>query len=108
VLTLLAFVLAIFVLPEPWGLVAIVVGGLVDIVEVFIFRRWSQRRKVRVGVEVLVGRTAIAIGALTPRGQVRIGGEIWEAWSESPVARGDDVVVRGIDGLTLLVAPATD
>jgi membrane-bound serine protease (ClpP class) len=108
VLTLLAIVLAIFVLPEPWGLVAIVVGGLVDIVEVFIFRRWSQRRKARVGVEVLVGRTAIAIGALAPRGQVRIGGEIWEAWSESPVARGDGVVVRGIDGLTLLVAPTTE
>ncbi len=107
-LTLIAILLAIFVLPEPWGLVAIVVAGLIDILEVIVFRMWSQRKKARVGVQMLVGRTAVALGAIAPRGQVRVDGEIWEARSESPVASGDDVVVRAVDGLTLLVAPAPE
>jgi len=108
VLTLIAIVLAIFVLPEPWGLVAIVVAGLADICEVVVFRVWSQRRRARVGVEMLVGRTAVALGLLSPGGQVRIDGEIWEARSERAVARGDEVVVRGVEGLVLVVAPASD
>jgi membrane-bound serine protease (ClpP class) len=103
VLTLLAILLAIFVLPEPWGLVTIVIAGLLDIGEVIFFRQWSKRRKSRVGVELLVGREAVALSALAPRGQVRVSGEIWEARSESPVARGDEVVVRAVEGLTLVV-----
>lgn len=107
-LTLIAILLAIFWLPEPWGLVAIVVAGCIDILEVIVFRIWSQRKKARVGVQMLVGRTAVALGAIAPRGQVRVDGEIWEARSDSPVARGEDVVVSGVDGLTLLVAPAPE
>ena len=102
-LTLLAILLAIFVIPEPWGLVTIVVAGLLDIGEVIVFRQWSKRKKARVGVELLVGRAAIALGPLAPRGQVRIDGEIWEARSESPIGRGDEVVVRAVEGLTLVV-----
>jgi membrane-bound serine protease (ClpP class) len=108
VLTLIAILLAIFWLPEPWGLVAIVVAGLIDILEVIVFRIWSQRKKARVGVQMLVGKTAVALGAIAPRGQVRVDGEIWEARSEAPVARGEDVVVSGVDGLTLLVVPAPE
>jgi len=106
VLTLIAILLAIFVLPEPWGLIAIVVGGLLDIAEVIVFRAWSKRRKPSVGVETLVGKTAVALGALSPRGQVRLDGEIWEARSDTAVVRGDEVVVRAVEGLTLLVEPA--
>ncbi|HET7743487.1 MAG TPA: NfeD family protein [Gaiellaceae bacterium] len=104
-LTLIAILLAIFWLPEPWGLVAIVVGGLIDILEVIVFRWWSRKKKARVGVQMLVGKTAVALGAIAPRGQVRVDGEIWEARSESPVSRGDEVVVGAVEGLTLLVEP---
>ena len=102
-LTLIAIALAVFVLPAPWGVVTVVVAGLVDIGEVAFFRSWSQRRKARVGVESLVGRTAVALNRLSPGGQVRVDGEIWEARSEAPVARGDEVVVRAVEGLTLVV-----
>jgi membrane-bound serine protease (ClpP class) len=103
VLVLIAIALAIFLLPQPWGLIAIVVAAVADVTEVIVFRWWSQRKRARVGVQVLVGKTAIALSALAPHGQVRIAGEIWEAHSASPIARGEEVVVRGIDGLTLLV-----
>ena len=38
-----------------------------------------------------------------PTGQVRIGGEIWEARCEAGADVGETVRVTGLDGLTLLV-----
>jgi membrane-bound serine protease (ClpP class) len=104
VLTLAALLLAFFVLPPPWGAVGVAVAALVDVAETAVFLRWTKRRRATVGVETLVGRRAVAIGALAPRGQVKLDGELWDATSAQPVARGETVVVVAIDGLTLLVA----
>ena len=105
-LFLLGVFLAVFVLPSPWGLVAIVVGGLLDIAETGLFLWWSRRRRASVGVESLVGRTGIASTALWPEGQVRIAGELWGARCEGGCDPGTSVVVRAIEGLTLVVEAA--
>ena len=65
----------------------------------------AQRNKVLVGPEALVGAEAIAQQSIAPRGQVLVHGELWMAESPSPVAAGDTVRVRGVQGLTLLVEP---
>jgi membrane protein implicated in regulation of membrane protease activity len=106
VLFLLGVFLAVFVLPSPWGLVAIVVGGLIDIAETGLFLWWSRRRRASVGVESLVGRTGVASTALLPEGQVRIAGELWKARCEGGCDPGTSVVVREIEGLTLVVETA--
>jgi membrane protein implicated in regulation of membrane protease activity len=106
VLFLIALLLAIFVLPSPWGLVAVVVAGLIDIAETGLFIWWSKRRRVSVGVETLVGREGVAVGELWPHGQVRIAGEIWQARCEGGCDAGTAVVVQSVDGLTLVVSPA--
>ncbi len=54
-----AILLAIFVLPSPWGIVAVVAGGLLDVSESLLLLRWSRRRRAVTGVEALVGRTAV-------------------------------------------------
>ena len=105
-LFLLGVFLAVFVLPSPWGLVAVVVGGLLDIAETGLFLWWSRRRRASVGVESLVGRTGIASTALWPEGQVRIAGELWKARCEGGCDPGTSVVVREIEGLTLVVEAA--
>lgn len=105
-LFLLGVALAVFVLPSPWGLVAIGVGAALDISETFLFLWWSKRRRAVVGVETLVGRHAVAIGALEPDGQVRVDGEIWSARCEGGCAAGTQVVVRSVDGLVLVVEPS--
>ena len=105
-LFLLGVVLAVFVLPSPWGLVAIVVGGMLDIAETGLFLWWSRRRHASVGVEALVGRTGVASTALWPEGQVRIAGELWKARCEGGCDPGTSVVVREIEGLTLVVEAA--
>lgn len=94
-----AILLAIFVLPSPWGVVAVFAGGLIDIAESLVLLKWSQRRRAVTGVEVLIGKTA----AVSSPTQVRVAGEIWEARSNRVLVPGDKVVVQGVEGLTLLV-----
>lgn len=94
-----AILLAIFVVPWPWGLVVVIAGGTVDILESVLMLRWSRRRRSATGAEALVGRPAIVA---TPT-QVRIAGELWEARSSDVLVPGEEVVVRAVDGLTLFV-----
>jgi membrane-bound serine protease (ClpP class) len=91
--------LAVFVVPWPWGIFAVLAGGLLEIGESVAFLKWSRRRKSPVGAEALVGQTAFVV---TPT-QVRVAGELWAARSEAPLRVGDKVVVRAVDGLTLAV-----
>jgi membrane-bound serine protease (ClpP class) len=100
VLLLGGILLAVFVVPWPWGIVTVAAGGLLDIGESLAFVKWSRRRQSSVGAEALVGQTAIVA---TPT-QVRVAGELWLARSDEPLRVGDEVVVRGLDGLTLEVS----
>ena len=65
----------------------------------------AQRNKVLIGPEALVGAEAIAQQPVAPRGQVLVHGELWIAESATPVAAGDPVRIRAVQGLTLLVEP---
>ena len=105
-LFLIALLLAIFVLPSPWGLVAVAIGAALDIAETCLFIWWSKRRKATVGVDSLVGKTGVAVGELRPEGQVKINGEIWKAHCAGGCEAGTKVVVRAIDGLRLDVEAA--
>ncbi len=106
VLFLIAIVLAIFVLPSPWGLAAVVVAGAIDVIETFVFMWWSKRRKPSVGVGALVGKAGVAVSELWPDGQVKVNGEIWRARCAGGCDAGTRVVVRSVEGLTLVVDPA--
>jgi membrane protein implicated in regulation of membrane protease activity len=106
VLLTIAILLALFVLPEPWGLVAVAAGATLDIAETGLFLWWSKRRKAAVGVDALVGKTGVAVSELWPEGQVKISGEIWRARCAGGCDAGTKVVVRAVQGLTLEVDPA--
>ena len=104
-LFVIALVLAILVLPSPWGIVAVVGAIVLDLIEVGVGLWWNRRRKATVGVDMLIGLTGVAVGELRPLGQVRVNGEIWSAHCDDGCDAGAAVVVRAIDGLTLSVAP---
>jgi membrane protein implicated in regulation of membrane protease activity len=91
--------LAVFVVPWPWGLVTVLVGGVLDVAETLGFLWWSKRRRSSVGAETLVGQTAVVA---TPT-QVRVAGELWAAQAQRQLVPGEEVVVRGVEGLTLVV-----
>src|SRR5688572_10276087 len=102
---LTAILLAVFVLPQPWGVAAVVLGGVIEAAEAWFWIRWSQRRRVAVGAETLVGASAIVASPCMPTGQVRVQGELWRAHCDAGAAPGDQVRVVRVDGLTLVVEP---
>ena len=63
----------------------------------------AMRRRPLTGSEGMVGLVGIAKTALSPRGQIAIRGELWEAMSEEPVEAGRMVEVTAIEGLRLRV-----
>lgn len=91
--------LAVFVVPWPWGLATVLGGGVLDIAESLVLLRWSRRRRAVTGAEALIGQTAV----VSSRTQVRVAGELWEARSEDPLVPGNEVVVTAVEGLTLRV-----
>jgi membrane protein implicated in regulation of membrane protease activity len=107
VLFLIALLLAIFLLPSPWGFVVVACALVVDVLEVSVGLWYSKRRRATVGTDALVGVTGVAVGDLFPEGQVKVNGEIWRARCEAGCDAGAAVVVRAVNGLTLEVEPAT-
>jgi len=113
-LTIAAVILALVVLPSPWGAIVVVCAAIVDIAETSGFLWWSRRRRRQtspsVGVETILGRSGVAIGWLGPRGstasgQVRVDGEIWRARAMEPIEAGTIITVVSAKGLTLDVVP---
>jgi membrane-bound serine protease (ClpP class) len=64
----------------------------------------GQRRRICTGAEGLLGKTAVARTRLEPKGMVLVDGEHWAATVESgSVELGEEVVVRKVEGLRLIV-----
>ena len=95
-----AILLAIFVLPSPWGIIAVAAGGLLDVTESVVLLRWSRRRRAVTGAEALIGQRAVVSTTM----QVRVAGELWQVQSEQELVPGDEVEVTGLEGLTLRVS----
>jgi membrane-bound ClpP family serine protease len=55
----------------------------------------------------MIGKRAEVVSRLHPTGQVHLNGELWEARSTADADVGDTVIVRAMEGLTLLVEPAS-
>ena len=104
---LISIVLAFFV-PYPWNLLVVLGGISVEVLEVIWGRRLARRWRPQTGVETLVGQRAEVVVGCHPTGQVRVNGELWEATSKAGADVGDTVVVRALEGLTLVVEPTSD
>jgi membrane protein implicated in regulation of membrane protease activity len=101
-----AILLALFVLPSPWGLVAVLGALVVEVGETAFWIWLSKRRRPQVGAEALIGARAEVVAPCRPLGTVRVAGELWSARCQEGADRGETVRVRSIDGLTLDVEPA--
>ena len=104
-LLVVAILLAVFVLEEPWTWIVVLAGATFEVGEATLFVRWSKRRRAVVGVEALIGQRALVAAECRPVGQVRLVGELWQARCVPGADVGDEVIVRALDGLTLVVEP---
>lgn len=63
----------------------------------------SSLRKSKTGKDALLGEEGRAYTHIQKKGKVFIHGEIWEAFSEEPIKKGEKVEVEAVRGLTLKV-----
>ncbi len=64
----------------------------------------TRRRPPMIGVDLLYGEEGVALTALDPRGEVRVGHELWSAEAVGgPIASGVNIRVVGRSGLRLMV-----
>jgi membrane-bound serine protease (ClpP class) len=60
------------------------------------------------GMEGMVGEIGTAQTPLAPNGKVFVHGELWDATASSPIAQGESVAVKRVDGLHLKVDPVSE
>jgi membrane-bound serine protease (ClpP class) len=101
-----AILLAVFVLPVGWGVAAVALAALVEVAETAFWIWVSRRRTVQVGAETLIGALGEAVTDCLPTGQIRVGGELWQARCAAGARAGESVRIVGRDALTLEVEPA--
>jgi membrane-bound serine protease (ClpP class) len=66
----------------------------------------ARRNKVVTGEQGLIGEIGTAHTALAPSGKVFVHGELWDASSPVPIAAGEAVSIRKVEGFHLVVEPA--
>src|ERR1019366_4545392 len=76
-------------------------GIVVSIAFGALMQRNVSRIPIQHGTDAMVGRVGSAVTAVSQRGQVRCGNEIWAARTEGdPISRGQRV---GVEGLRVVV-----
>ena len=65
----------------------------------------AQRRPPAVGEQAMIGGRAEVVSSKKGELEVHYRGETWRAVSLQALERGQEVVIEGVEGLTLRVAP---
>lgn len=86
------------------------IGGLAlfsgaVVMSIIYFAMKGHRRPVETGMEAMVGALAVAREDFDQRGNVFIHGESWLAETAAPVRSGEQVRIKGFEGLLLHVEP---
>ncbi len=73
-----------------------------------LYRKYVKPHVVPTNSDALIGKIAVTmstVGGMNEAGQVRVGGQVWSAVSESggTIPEGTNVVINGISGVHLLV-----
>jgi membrane-bound serine protease (ClpP class) len=67
----------------------------------------AQKRKPATGAEGLIGSTGVAKTDIHRDGSIFLHGEIWSAWSDTEVKKGEEIVVEKMEDLKLKVRPVS-
>ena len=99
-----ALLLALFVVPSPWGIVLVGSALAWEISEKAFWFRNTKRIPLAVGPETMIGRQVEVIASCRPDGRVRLQTERWKARCSEGAEMGDTVVVEAVEQLTLIVS----
>jgi membrane-bound serine protease (ClpP class) len=92
-----------------WQLIAgMALAGALVLAAIVSYAMKARRRPVVSGAEAMQLEIAEAYEAFDRRGLVTVRGELWNAESSVPVAAGQRLRIRRVDGLKLEVEPVKD
>lgn len=79
------------------------IGGIMFVIAVFVVR--ALRRKTEIGLESLVGKMGTVEVEFDThhKGKVFVDGDYWNAMSEGPLKKDDEIVVTEVKGIVLTV-----
>ncbi len=89
----------------PAGLAVLLVLILAYSSYTYVMGVRALQRKLILELEAMIGREGTVISGLKPEGYVRIGNELWKAVCHDHVESGHTVIVTGVAGLKISVAP---
>ena len=90
-------------------ILTLIVTSAICIVYVALGRRYVHRltavRKSKTNIDTIVGRTGIVLQKIARNvdGRVKVGNEDWKAKAAEDIEKGDEIVVSGVSGVTLIV-----
>ena len=90
-------------------ILTVIVTGIICIAYVALGRRyvhrWTAVRKSRTNIDAIIGRQGIVLRSIAKNvdGLVKIGYEQWRARAEEEIKKGDEIIVTGVSGATLIV-----
>lgn len=113
VISLLLGSIILFPSDSPYGdisiqiIVATVIVSSIFFLVVAYFGGKIQREKPKTGLEAMIGDKAESITDINKKGgKVLYHGEIWNAFSDELIPKGEDVIIEDVEGLKLKVKKA--
>ncbi len=90
-------------------LLTVIVTSIICVAYVALGRRyvhrWTAASKAKTNIDAIIGRQGIVLKSVAKNvdGLVKIGYEQWRGRAEEDIKQGDEIVVTGISGATLIV-----
>ena len=89
---------------NSWLIAVIIICVIIFLVIVIIWGRRAHRFKIGAGREEMIGKTAVVMTILDPKGTAFVEGEQWTAISESgKIEPDEEVTITRVDGLKIYV-----
>ena len=86
-----------------WGLILMMIA-----LGVYNYTTYRLGKKALVKKPIIspdIGSRGRTTTPISPKGYVRVNGELWQASSSSTIDVGEEITVVGIEGMTLLISP---
>jgi len=94
---------------ESW-VTTVIVTSVICVAYIFIGRKyvhkWTLVKAEKTNVDTIIGEKGIVLKGIGRHaaGRIRVGNERWRAKAEEDIGKGEEIVVTGISGATLIVS----
>ena len=86
-----------------WGLILMMIAlGVYNYINYRLGKKALTKKPI---ISPDIGSRGRAATPVSPKGYVRVNGELWQATSNSTIDAGEEIAVVGIEGMTLLISP---